>query len=110
MLYIGFNCVLKNLSIISILSVPKLSLENLIDMLQTDSKTPTPEMLSLITEFKELDTLFDKVKINSTEIESIVNTKNKITTLAVKSEMKFKKEDFEKIITKVEKMRANIVG
>ena len=80
----------NNTEIINRLVEQKLSLENLIDMLQTDSKTPTPEMLSLITEFKELDTLFDKVKINSTEIESIVNTKNKITTLAVKSNLKKK--------------------
>lgn len=99
----------NNTEIINRLIEQKLSLENLIDMLKNDSAKPDNEMIALINELQELNSLFDKIQIKSTSIETITDKNNKVTTLASKSEMQFNKADFDKVINKVEKLRASIV-
>lgn len=99
----------NNTEIINRMIEQKLSLLDLIEMLKSENATPNSDLASLIKELQELNLLFDKIQINSTKTELIQNKNNKTPILASKSEIQFNKSDFDKVISKVEKLRASVI-
>jgi len=85
----------------------RLSLSTLMSLL--DEYKDDENIAKLITELKNLEKVFEKIKITSSKIEPVTDSKTKVTTLKAKTETSISPEVFENLCNKVAEFRNNII-
>ena len=99
----------NNKNLVERILYQKLSLETLLNMLETYQDNP--DIAKLIGIFKELKAAFDKVTIvNTSPIEAITDTVRRLTTIRAESEIEIEPEDFVRLCKKIEEIRSDFVS
>lgn len=99
----------NNKNLVERILYQKLSLETLLNMLETYQDNP--DIAKLIGVFKELQAAFDKVTIvNTSPIEAITDTVRRLTTIRAESEIEIEPEDFVRLCKKIEEIRSDFVS
>jgi hypothetical protein len=99
----------ENKDLINRIIDQKMSLSDLISMLDNENKVPNEDITSILKELHDIKAVFDKIKITSGDISTVANKNDKVTKLSVKSDISYKKEDIEQLIAKVEAFRTSII-
>jgi len=99
--------VTNNDDVITRIAEQKLSLENLIGLLEN---TPSEEAIAkLLKELKSLKTVYDKIDFNHQKPETSTDVTTHVTTIGGGSSISINKEQLKDISNKVEVIRSNII-
>jgi hypothetical protein len=85
----------------------KLSFDIVVKLLN-ESKT-NPDVASLIVEMNQLQQIFDKIKIKTSENKPVVNNSTNVTTLKSESDIDCSDETFIELTNKVKAIRNNFI-
>ncbi len=87
----------------------KLSLVTLLNMMGT-YQDQNPDIKKLMDDMQDLSNVFDKVTIvNTSEVEALTDTTEKITTIKAKSEIEISPEDYVLLCEKIAELRNNFI-
>jgi hypothetical protein len=86
----------------------KLSLENLIGLLESCGKDETIDQL--LTDLRDLKKTYDKIEMKSSSAEVSTDEKSKVTTIGGNSSVTITKEQLTEIAKKVEAIRTGIIN
>jgi len=85
----------------------KLSLQNLIDLLQSYGKDESTEFI--LNDLKSLKEIYDGVQFTKTKVETKTDSKTQITTIGGSSNISISKEQLKTISAKIQSIRNNII-
>lgn len=98
----------KNEEVSTRIGEQKLSLENLIGLLESCGKDENVE--PVLNDLRSLKTTYDKISTGTGKTEVSTDPKSKVTTIGGSSPMTVTKEQLEEITKKVEGIRNNIIN
>lgn len=86
----------------------KLSLTNLISLLETYKNNP--DIKSVLEMFYQIQAIYDKIQVVTSKVEPITDEQAQVTTLQAKTEIFISDEVFNDLCQKVDSIRDEIVG
>lgn len=86
----------------------KLSLDIVMNLLENNKESV--EIQSLMSDIGELKQIYDKIDIEQSEITAVEDPKTNVTTLKSESKVKFSKEIFDELKTKVTELRTRYIS
>jgi hypothetical protein len=85
----------------------KLSLDIVVKLLEENQSSP--DVAELINEINELKAIFDRIKIETSQIEPVLDQETNVTTLKSQSQSNFTPELFTELSEKVKSLRSSFV-
>lgn len=85
----------------------KLSLQNMIDLLESYGKDEATDFI--LTDLKSLKEIYDGVQFSKSKVEAVTDGKTQITTIGGGSSISVSKDQLKAISTKVQSIRNNII-
>lgn len=98
----------KNEEVTTRIGEQKLSLENLIGLLESTGKDET--VTTVLNDLKDLKQSFDKIEMKTAVADVSTDEKSKVTTIGGNTSVSISKEQLEEITKKVEAIRNNIIN
>lgn len=87
----------------------KLSLVTLLNMME--NYRDNPDIEELITDFKELESIFERITLVTTsDVETEIDTSERMTTIRANSEIDISVEDFKTLCAKIEELRSDFIS
>ncbi|MFO8001967.1 MAG: hypothetical protein R6U46_12035 [Marinilabilia sp.] len=87
----------------------KLSLVTLLNMME--NYRDNPDIEELITDFKELESIFERITLVTTsDVETEIDTSERMTTIRANSEIDISVEDFTTLCAKIEELRSDFIS